>query len=72
MSKKLIFMTFLLIASVLTFGITFSFAANDNNAMNNAADGARNIVNNAENTVEGAVKNMGDTVKDSATKLVII
>ena len=30
MSKKLIFMTFLLIVSILTFGITFSFAANDN------------------------------------------
>ena len=60
MSKKLIFMTFLLIASIFTFGLTSSFAT-DNNMVNDATNGARNMVNNAENTVEGAIKNMGET-----------
>ena len=48
MSKKFILVTLLTIVSVLTFGLTFSFAANNsitsgnNNdgAINNAADGA--------------------------------
>ena len=54
MSKKLVFLTFLLVASVLTFGVSFSFAANnDGNMINNATDGARNMVNDAENAVEG-------------------
>ena len=68
MSKKLFFSIGLLMSLIFTFAITFSFATDDNGAMNsvnNAVNDVRGAVGGAENAVEGAVKNVTDTTKNA-------
>lgn len=68
MSKKLLFAVGLIMSIIFTFAVTFSFATDNNGAMNgvnDAVNGIRNTVGGAENAVEGAVNDVTNTTKDA-------
>lgn len=68
MKKKSLLIVGLLIAVILMFATTFSFATDDHGAMtgvNDAVNGVRNTIGGAENAVEGAVKDVTDTTKNA-------
>ena len=68
MKKKSLLIVGLLIAVILMFATTFSFATDDHGAMNgvnDAVNGVRNTIGGAENAVEGAVKDITDTTKNA-------
>ena len=68
MKKKSLLIVGLLIAVILMFATTFSFATDDHGAMtgvNDAVNGVRNTIVGAENAVEGAVKDVTDTTKNA-------
>ena len=68
MKKKSLLIVGLLIAVILMFATTFSFATDDHGAMNgvnDAVNGVRNTIGGAENAVEGAVKHVTDTTKNA-------
>lgn len=72
MYRKLLFTVGLLIAVVFTFSLTFSFATDNNNAMNMVNDAANNVrgaVGGAENAVEGAVKDVTDTSRNAVNNV---
>lgn len=66
MYKKLLISLGILVAMILSF--TFCFA-NDNNMLQNAANGVRNVVGGAENTVENAAKGVSNTSKEATNKI---
>lgn len=47
MNKKILFIFGLLISLIFTFSITFSFATDGTNMINDAANGVRNVVGGA-------------------------
>lgn len=61
MYKKLLISFGVLV--VLAFSFTFCFA-NDNNMLQDAANGVRNVVGGAENAVEGAAKGVTNASKN--------
>lgn len=68
MKKKSLLIVGLLIAVILMFATTFSFATDDHGTMtgvNDAVNGVRNTIGGAENAVEGAVKDVTDTTKNA-------
>ena len=68
MKKKSLLIVGLLIAVILMFATTFSFATDGHGAMNgvnDAVNGVRNTIGGAENAVEGAVKDVTDTTKNA-------
>ena len=64
MNKKILFIFGLLISLIFTFSITFSFATDGTNMINDAANGVRDVVGGAENAVEGAVKDVTNGSKN--------
>ena len=68
MKKKSLLIVGLLIAVILMFATTFSFATDDHgvmNGVNDAVNSVRNTIGGAENAVEGAVKDVTDTTKNA-------
>ena len=71
MNKKSLFIIGLLMATILIFATTLSFATDGNGAMNgvnDAVNGVRNTVGGAENAVEGAVKDVTNTTNMGITR----
>ena len=62
MNKKLIYSIFILVSIIFTF--SYTFAANDNSMMHNAAESVKNVVGGAENAVEDAARGVSDTSKN--------
>ena len=71
MNKKSLFIIGLLMATILIFTTTLSFATDGNGAMNdvnNAVNDVRNTVGGAENAIEGAVKDVTNTTNMGITR----
>ena len=71
MNKKSLFIIGLLMATILIFATTLSFATDGNGAMNdvnNAVNDVRNTVGGAENAIEGAVKDVTNTTNMGITR----
>lgn len=62
MSKKL-FISLSIILFII-FSFTLSFAADDNNALENAVNNVRNFVGDTENNIENAAMGISNTSKD--------
>ncbi len=67
MYKKLLISFAIIVAFI--FSVTFSFAADNNNGFEDAANGVRDIVGGAENAVEDAAKDVSNTSKDATGNL---
>ncbi len=68
MNKKSVLIIGLIMATILIFASTLSFATDDNgvmNGVNDAVNGVRNTIGGAENMVEGAVKDVTNTTKNA-------
>lgn len=66
MYKKLLISLGVLVA--MAFSFTFCFA-NDNNMLQDAANGVRNVVGGAENTVEDAAKGVSNASKNTTENM---
>ena len=64
MNKKLLY-SLVLFFAIIIFAVSYTFAANDNSMLGDAANGIRNFVGDAENTVENAAKDVSNASKDA-------
>ena len=60
--KKLILLSTILTAFILSFSFLPVFAADDNSMMDNAGDAIGNVANGAKNVVEGAIAGTGNLI----------
>ena len=63
MNKKKFYSAFLLLSAII-FVCSFSFAANDNTMMQNAANNIKNVVGGTENAIENAAGDVSNTAKN--------
>ena len=64
MKKKIYYGIILLFVS-LFLASTYTFAANDNSMLHDAANSVRNMVGGAENAIEGAAQNISNTSRSA-------
>ena len=63
MKRKILYSAILLLLAVV-FTCSYTFAADNNSMLENAANGVRNVVGGAENAIEDAARDVSNTSKN--------